>query len=256
MADGLRAARRAAPDFAAAARVRFIETSPRLRAAQAAKVPGAAWHDTLDTVPDGAFLLLANEFLDALPVRQFVRRGGGWTERYVQDGAWRELPAGAPPGREAADGQVVEINEASRAFVAEVAARLARHSGAALFIDYGPLRSAPGDSLQAIAAKRMADPLGTPGSADLTAHVDFADLARVARRNGAAVQGPVTQGAFLTALGLVPRTESLARENPARAAALREAALRLADNRAMGALFKVMAVTSPGCPALPGVSRD
>lgn len=253
MADALRAARRAVPGFASAARVHFIETSPRLRAAQAAKVAGATWHETLATVPDGPFLLLANEFLDALPIRQFIRRGFAWTERYVGDGAWHERPADPPSGRDAADGQVIEVNEASRGFVEAVAARAVRRQGAALFIDYGPVRSAPGDSLQAIADKRMVDPLAPPGSADLTAHVDFADLADVARRAGAAVQGPVAQGAFLAALGLVQRTEALARANPGKAGALRTAASRLAGQGEMGALFKVMAVTPPNCPALPGL---
>jgi SAM-dependent MidA family methyltransferase len=130
---------------------------------------------------------------------------------------------------------------------------LARHPGAALFLDYGPQRSAAGDSLQALARKRPVDPLLHAGTADLTAHVDFADLAGIARQHGASVQGPVPQGAFLTSLGLLQRTASLSRDRPAaEAKALTESSRRLADPEAMGQLFKVMAVCAPNCPALPG----
>jgi NADH dehydrogenase [ubiquinone] 1 alpha subcomplex assembly factor 7 len=257
MADARRAIGRAAPGFAASLRVHLIETSPRLRAAQAARLPDAVWHADLSTVPIGPTILLGNEFLDALPIRQFVRRGAGWTERFVASGQWVERQADAacvPPDRGAAEGDIVEVNEAARAFVAAVAERLARHAGAALFLDYGPERSAAGDSLQALAKKRPVDPLVQAGSADLTAHVDFADLAAVARSGGAQVQGPIPQGVFLTALGLFQRTEILGRgRGTAEAAALIEAARRLAEPAAMGHLFKAMAVCCAGCPGLPGL---
>ena len=256
MADALRAVRRTAPDFAAALRVHFIETSPRLRAAQAARVGEATWHDDLAAVPVGPMILLANEFLDALPIRQFVRRGSGWTERFIAAGQWVEQAVEAavvPPGRAVAEGEVVELNEPARAFIAAVGDRLAQNAGVALLLDYGPERSAAGDSVQALARKRPVDPLLRAGSADLTAHVDFADLAGIAREQGALVQGPVVQGAFLTSLGLFLRVERLARERPAKeAAALIEAARRLADPGAMGDLFKVMAIGPAGCPSLPG----
>jgi NADH dehydrogenase [ubiquinone] 1 alpha subcomplex assembly factor 7 len=257
MADARRAIGRAAPGFAAALRVHLIETSPRLRAAQAARLPDAIWHADLSTVPTGPMILLGNEFLDALPIRQFVRRGEGWAERFVASGQWIEQAADAvcvPSDRAAAEGEIVELNEAARAFVAAVAGRLAGHPGAALFLDYGPERSAAGDSLQALAKKRPVDPLVQAGSADLTAHVDFADLALVARAGGAQVQGPIPQGVFLTALGLFQRTERLVRgRGPAEAAALIEATRRLAEPAAMGHLFKAMAVCSAGCPALAGL---
>jgi NADH dehydrogenase [ubiquinone] 1 alpha subcomplex assembly factor 7 len=257
MADACRAIRRAAPDFAAVLNIHLIETSPRLRAAQASRLTGATWHHDLGSVPATPMILLANEFLDALPIRQFVRRGAGWTEKFVAAGQWIEQPAGAgavPPDRAAADGEVVEVNQPARDFIAAVAQRAARHPVAALFVDYGPEHSAAGDSLQALAQKRPVDPLVHAGSADLTAHVDFADLAGVARRHGAGVQGPVPQGPFLTALGLFQRTERLARDRPPeRAAALIEAARRLAEPDAMGHLFKVMAVCSASCPPLPGL---
>jgi SAM-dependent MidA family methyltransferase len=113
MADALRAVRKVAPGFAAALQIHLVETSPRLRVAQAARVPRATWHDSLETVPAAPMILLANEFLDALPIRQFVRRGEGWTERFVADGAWIEAPADAaavPHGRDVAEGKVVEVN--------------------------------------------------------------------------------------------------------------------------------------------------
>ncbi len=258
MADALRAIRRAAPDFAAALSVHLIETSPRLRVTQARVVPDATWHSDLATVPAQPMILLANEFLDALPIRQFVRRGTGWTERFVDAGSWTEQPADpadVPAGRNATEGGVVEVNEPARGFVSAVAERFRRHVGAALFLDYGPERSAAGDSLQALADKRPIDPLSPPGSADLTAHVDFADLAVIARSESASVQGPVPQGPFLAALGLFQRTERLARNrSPEQAVALVEAARRLAEPAAMGQLFKVMAVCSAACPPLPGLA--
>lgn len=256
MADALRAVRLAAPDFCAILRVHLIETSPRLRVAQASRFPGATWHHDLSTLPAQPMILVANEFLDALPIRQFVRRGQGWTERFVQGGQWVEQPADAaevPAGRVAAEGDIVEVNEPARGFIGAIGARLMRNQGVALFLDYGPEHSAAGDSLQALARKRPVDPLVHAGSADLTAHVDFADLAGVARASGAIVQGPVAQGPFLEALGLFQRTERLARNlAPAQASALIEAAGRLADPAAMGHLFKVMAVCSAACPPLPG----
>jgi SAM-dependent MidA family methyltransferase len=257
MADALRAVSRAAPDFAAALILHLIETSPRLRAVQAACLPAACWHDSLAGVPRGPLLVLANEFLDALPIRQFVRRGDGWSERFVGAAGFEEhpvvLPDGLPWARFAGEGEVVELCEPARAFVADLAGRVMRDGGAALLLDYGPERSAPGDSLQALAGGRPADPLVAPGDADLTAHVDFAALAGVAREAGAAVHGPLPQGVFLARLGLFQRTSRLARgQPPARAAALVEAAQRLAEPHRMGQLFKVLAVSRPDCLVLPG----
>jgi NADH dehydrogenase [ubiquinone] 1 alpha subcomplex assembly factor 7 len=258
MADALRAVRLAAPDFAASVRVHLIETSPRLRGVQAFRLPDATWHDALADVPEGPMILVANEFLDALPIRQFVRRGDGWTERFVAGSAWVECGADAgdvPAGRAATEGEVVEVNAPARAFVGAVAARLGRQPGAALLVDYGPARSAAGDSLQALADKRPVSPLTVAGSADLTAHVDFADLVMVARGCGVGVQGPESQGSFLTALGLSQRTDRLVRGRPDQADGLIAAARRLVDPAAMGELFKVLGLRSPGCPALPGLAE-
>ncbi len=252
MADALRAASRVAPRFRTALRLHLVETSPRLRAQQAALLPNAAWHDGVDDVPPGPMILLANEFLDALPIRQFVRRGAGWAERFVDGGAMVEQPA-APLCRAAMEGEVVEVCEAAEAVVVGVAQRVVRDGGAALFLDYGPAHSAPGDSLQALRQGRPADPLADPGAADLTAHVDFEALARVARAAGAAVHGPVPQGPLLAALGLFQRTGRLAQTlPPVRAAAMVQAAQRLAEPDRMGRLFKALAICHPDLPTPPG----
>ncbi len=255
MADALRAIRRMVPDFAAALQLHLVENSPRLRTVQAAKLPGAIWHDTLDTLPRGPLLLLANEFLDALPIRQFVRRGSGWAERYVADGAFTEQPAAALD-RAADDGEVVEVDEVAITLTTALAERIAAQGGAALFIDYGPATSAPGDSLQALRGGTAANPLADPGSADLTAHVDFAALAQAARSVGAAVHGPLPQGLFLARLGLFQRTGALARtQQPATASRLLESAKRLAEPDQMGRLFKVLAVCHPALPLPAGFSE-
>ncbi len=234
MADALRAW--AAPS------VHFIESSHRLRAEQAARVPHAQWHDALENLPEGPVILLANEFLDVLPVRQFIRREAGWMERYVQDGAYVELPVAYDLPDDPV-GAVREVNEAALDFVRALAAR----GGIGLFIDYGPMASAPGESVQAIRAGKYADPLEAPGHADLTAHVDFAAITRAAH-----AQGPVKQNAFLTALGLYQRSDILAQRHPHRADDLKLAVQRLTAPEAMGSLFKVLAVCPETLPTLPG----
>ncbi len=252
MRDALRAAGQAAPAFRAAVRVHLVESSARLRAAQAGLVPDAVWHGAAAEIPGGPMILLANEFLDALPIRQFVRRGAGWTERHVRDGALVEIAA-TGPDRAAAEGEVVEVNEAGLELVSGLAGRLAAQGGAALFLDYGPAAGAPGDSLQALRGGRPADPLAEPGAADLTAHVDFGAVAAAARGRGAVVHGPLAQGVFLARLGLFQRTGVLARtQPPARAAGLVQAAQRLAEPDRMGGLFKALAVCQPGLPMAPG----
>ena len=282
MADALRAIATAAPAFRAALSVHLIETSPRLRAIQAERLPGAVWHDGLETLPDAPLLLLANEFLDALPIRQFVRRSGQWFERFVDGGRFLECAATPSPTlpRFAGEGEgvavaidslpceagegwgggspiTVEICEPAIALARCLGTRLAARPGAALFLDYGPEHSAPGDSLQALRDGRPTDPLSEPGTADLTAHVDFAAFASAARDAGATTHGPLPQGIFLSRLGLFQRTGRLARtQPPSRAAELLEAARRLAEPNRMGRLFKALAVCHPSCPPPPGFEAD
>ena len=212
MADALRAVARAAPEFRAAARVHLIETSPRLRAVQRERIGDAIWHAAIETVPDGPTIVLGNEFLDALPIRQFVRRGNGWTERFVGSECVFEASSNFESAIETDDGAIVERCEAAEAMSASLAARLVRHSGAALFLDYGPEVTTPGDSLQAIAGGRPADPFGPIGSADLTAHVDFARF----RRDG---EGSGSGGARPHPARIVPRaTGIVSADQPTRAA--------------------------------------
>ncbi len=249
MQDALRAIRQMAPAFHAALSLHLVETSPRLRVVQAERLE-AAWHDRLEDIPPGPMILLANEFLDALPIRQWVRRNGLWIERYVADGAFVECLSAEDLGG-APDGRVIERCDVAHDLMRHLAARLGRDGGAALFLDYGPEHSAPGDSLQALRDGRPADPLADPGKADLTAHVDFAALAASAAPLG--VVGPVPQGLFLARLGLFQRTDRLARGQDLQTAMrLVAASRRLAEPDGMGRLFKAMALCHPSLPTPPG----
>lgn len=234
-------------------RVHLVEGSPVLREVQRERVPGAVFHDDLASVPEDApMLLVANEFLDALPVRQLVRTGEGWRERMVALGENESFVFSAGPNpmdeavppdrREAKPGTILETNPGAAAVMDEVARRLARQGGAALFVDYGYLAPRFGSTLQAVHAHRKVDPLAHPGSADLTALVDFATLAQVAQAGGAQWLSATTQGAWLRALGIEARAASLGGENVARD--LR----RLVHSDEMGDLFKVMALGGGGWP--------
>ncbi len=251
MQDALRAARQMAPAFAQAAEIHLVETSPVLRAMQKGRLGAAvaAWHDRLEELPEAPTLLLGNEFLDALPIRQLIRRGGAWRERWVAGGAFAEQPTELDPGP-APEGEVREVAEAAQAVAAWCARRVARHGGAALFLDYGPAESGPGDSLQAMQAGRRAEPLAPPGSVDLTAHVDFAALSRAAA--GARVHGPIPQGVFLARLGLNARSAMLARAEPSHARAILSAAQRLLLPESMGRLFKAICIAHPALPVPEG----
>lgn len=225
MADALRLLRRVAPACHAAARVHLIETSPRLRACQNAALKDATpnpagWHAGLASLPEGPpVVLLANEFVDALPIRQFVRRGQGWAERFVQAGRFVEQAAALPSGhpalaRPVPEGSVLETCQPALDFVHALAGRLQRARGAALLIDYGYDAPAWGDSLQALREGRPADPLCNPGTADLTAHVDFASMAQAA--GGVDVWGSVKQGIFLQPSGWARAASSLRGRLPVR----------------------------------------
>lgn len=261
MADALRALR-LVPQLRAVATVHLVETSPALRVIQEKTLSLAGmpvfWHERFEDVPDGAVLVVANELFDALPIRQFVRLAGQFRERVVGVGERGQLAFGIGPGvlpegdlppslRGAADGSVVEISPASVALMTGLAARIARDGIAALVIDYGHVRSGFGDTFQAMRRHGFADPLACPGEADLTAHVDFASLARAARAAGAVPHGAVEQGAFLKALGIDQRAESLMKGKDAvTAAAIAAGRARLVEEGQMGSLFKVLAVTRPG----------
>lgn len=252
--DALQAARR----FGLETRPHFVEGSTALKAAQLDLHPDAVWHADLSTLPtDGPLLIVANEFLDALPVRQLVKAASGWRERMVGlvDGRLapivgdRPMDAAIPADRrDAPEGAILETCPAAAAVLYEVAGRLASQGGAALFIDYGHAEPRLGSSLQAVRAHRMVDPFAAPGEADLTAHVDFSALAPIAQSRGVRWLGTVEQGRFLRLLGIDARADALARARPDEAAAIATARDRLIGEGQMGALFKVMGLAAAHWP--------
>lgn len=257
MHDALRAAR-VMPGFLDAARVHLVETSPRLRAEQAARLGGheVRWHEDIATLPDdGPLMVVANEFFDALPVHHYERTPEGWRERLVvvSDGALAfaavgdvldDVPdwaAGAPVGA------VIELAPARAAYAAELAGRIATQGGALLIIDYGHAQPGMGETLQAVKGHQRVDVFHQPGMSDLTAHVDFTALAQAIAAVGLEVYGPVRQGDFLNALGLQARLDALLRRADARQKImLKRGAKRLADPAQMGHLFKVLAAVPKG----------
>ena len=271
MADALRAAR-LVPSFVEAAKVQLVEVSPGLRKQQKTALQDCGapiqWRNSLERVPRGPALIIANEFLDALPVRQFVRKGKGWHERCVIANAKGALGFGVAK-RQAAEGQaisgifgpsvkpgeIVETRPAADELIAGLAQRAKRDPVAALIIDYGHTASAPGDTLQAVRRHDHVSPLEAPGSTDLTAHVDFAQLAAAAEAQGLSVWGPVTQRMFLLTLGLAERCQALLDgANPQEAELIVSGAGRMVNSDQMGDLFKVLALATPSLPAPPALA--
>lgn len=254
MSDILRAAR-LAPGFLAAVELWLVEVSEPLRAVQAERLADAAprWARSLAEVPEGApLLLVANELLDCLPARQFVRTDKGWAERMVGLDASGDLAFGlgalsaanvSTPSGEA--GQVLEQSPAQAAFGTEVGGRIARDGGAALLVDYGRLEPDFGDTLQALRGHRKESPLTAPGEADLTIHVDFPAVLEAARAEGAGAAA-MCQGEFLTRLGVRQRAEALARARPDRADQIARQLDRLIGDDQMGRLFKVACIHPRG----------
>jgi NADH dehydrogenase [ubiquinone] 1 alpha subcomplex assembly factor 7 len=294
MADALRATR-SVTAFRAVLSVHLVETSPMLRALQERTLADAGvqvtWHAAIEDVPEGRTIAIANEFVDALPVDQFVKDRDGWHARMVGLRDNRLAFALSPdpfPGRTPADrpslsaftrvhspsktgvnalkdalwtgvnalrdapaGALIEVRQDRP--IAILAERIARHGGAALLIDYGHTRSGFGDTLQAVRDHKFADPLADPGEADLTTQVDFAALARTAIRAGARAHGPLSQGEFLRRLGIEARAARLQQAATPRQAGNIDAALtRLTAPDQMGELFKVLALTDPGLGLPPG----
>ena len=226
-----------------AAKVHFVEMSPVLREAQLEKVPDATWHDSVASLPAMPTLLVANEFFDALPIRQFERRSGVVFERrVVADG--KGLSIGLLPSaiRMSHDG-VMEDSTIRNAIATHLGDHLKTVGGAGLIIDYGHLQSALGDTLQAMKSHGFCAITDHPGEADVTSHVDFEALGKGFIKGGAKVSGVMTQGAFLKAMGLTARTEVLSRKATGETKQnLIAASERLAHDDQMGQLFKVMAV--------------
>ncbi len=258
-ADALRAMSR----YGLTPEVHFVEGSTELKRLQLAAVPQAQFHADLSSVPfDGPLLLVANEFLDALPVRQLIMAPDGWREvmlasdeagAFVPVAGRQPMDAAVPEARRAAEvGTVIETCPAAAAIVFEAAGRLAEQGGAALFIDYGHTVPRTGSTLQAVSRHTKIDPFSAPGEADLTAHVDFAILADIAQSRGARWLGTVSQGQFLRALGIEARAEALAGFAPQHRDTLVRALHRLTGDDEMGTLFKVMALSGADWPEAVG----
>jgi NADH dehydrogenase [ubiquinone] 1 alpha subcomplex assembly factor 7 len=260
MQDMLRAAK-LRPEFLDAAQVFLVETSGRLRHEQQRRLRDAGiaprWADKFADVPAAPTLIVANEFFDCLPIRQFTRVETGWRERLVgvESGALAFTFAGTPPPPSinlpdksaAAVGDIFEINDGAETLTEDISRALAANGGRALIIDYGHLNGGFGDTLQSIRAHAFWPVLASPGKADITAHVNFERLVAVAFAAGAAAFGPVSQGAFLERLGVGARLERLAAGKSAEEAAdLFAGAHRISSPAQMGELFKVMCLSAPG----------
>ena len=235
--DTLRVLRRAGFE----GEVHLVESSPALRELQAKRLPEAQFHDSLEKLPAAPLLLAANEFFDALPIRQFVEG----RERHV-------VLAGGGFAFDR-DGAIVEQSPVREELSERLGKRLAANGGAAIVIDYGYASGEQGDTLQAIRGHKFSYALDHPGEQDLTAHVDFAALADAARRGGALVSRIASQGTWLETLGIGARAMALAAKNPQDTEAIAAARRRLCDEEEMGQLFKVMAIRSPNFPEVAGL---
>ena len=263
MADMLRATRRV-PGFHDALEVHLVEASPVLRKRQTEAVPAAVTHhDTFDTVPEAPLFLVANEFFDALPIRQFLRDGPSWRERVIglQDDALvlglsdRTNPEALTDRlTDTTEGDIVELCPSAAPLAADIGRRITEHGGVGLIVDYGDWRSL-GDTLQAVKGHEAADLLGTPGSADLTAHVDFEVIAQAC---APAITTRLTpQGIFLERLGITQRAQALAQSLKGDALETHIAAhRRLTHPDEMGTLFKAIAIIEKDSPLLPALLHD
>ena len=269
MTDMLRALR-STSDFLESLDVVLVEASAKLESMQRERLADAPvpvrwvrqWSEIAGSRP---LFVVANEFFDTLPIRQFVMTERGWCERMVisRNDALAfalspqvvALPPNQKNRRDAAVGAVYEICPAASSLTEEIGNRIAANGGAALIIDYGHMGQGYGDTLQAVRQHARDDVLAAPGEADLSAHVDFSALADGALRGGTCTHGPVTQGGFLRALGIEARGENLIRTNPERAAEIEAAVARLTAAETMGTLFKVLAITAPNAPIPTGFDQ-
>ena len=264
--DALRAAK-LAPEFREAIDVVLVDACPALVTRQQARLAdagvGVRWQSQFDeSLGDRPLFLIANEFFDALPIRQFVKTARGWCENMVALDANQNLalalspdplPLDVPAERSVAtDGAVYETSPASTALAEELGRAIATHGGAALIVDYGYSVAGFGDTLQAVGEHQFRDVLATPGEIDLSAHVDFDAIARAAERGGAVSYGPLAQGELLAGLGILDRMMALRRRNPGGQAEIATAVDRLINPDQMGTLFKALAILPKGAPKPPG----
>ncbi|MGI9389835.1 MAG: class I SAM-dependent methyltransferase [Boseongicola sp.] len=261
LSDILRAAAQF-PGFADAAEIHLVETSPVLREVQSKTIDApVVHHDTLESIPAGPFFLVANEFFDALPIRQFVRDGDSWRERVVGLDDNNKLSFGLSDVtdpeflrsrlEDTSAGDLVEYSLQAEMIADKIGRRICRDNGVAMIMDYGNWRSL-GDTLQAIRRHRPVSSLELPGEADVTAHVDFETIAAAAAPAQHSELTP--QGVFLERLGITARAQVLARGLTEKALESHIAAhRRLTHPDEMGNLFKVMAVFAPDTPVPPGL---
>ncbi len=273
-ADLLRAGKRV-PSFLKACRLHLVETSPVLRETQKKTLEKApvpiTWHSDGNSLPDDApLLILANEFFDALPIRQIQRTAQGWRERLLGiDPISGALGLTLAPGpgpiealidpdlrQRAKPGRVVELAPMAWRIAGEISTRIARQGGAALIFDYGYEGPATGDTLQAVKAHKPCPILETPGEADLTAHVDFTALSKAVVESGCRASPITTQGTFLQSLGIDIRTRNLMQAAGSNAPQIAIARDRLIGADGMGTLFKVLGLAAPSMPPLPGLETD
>ncbi len=267
MKDALRAARMR-PDFMTAVHVHLVESNIHLRAQQREalqEIAAPTWHDDLTHIPNGPTLVIANEFFDCLPIRQFMLTERGWCERKIGlDDAEAftfllhptpllDIAPLGPAAKTASEGDIIETCASADSMIETIAARLSAHAGRALILDYGYAQPGTGDTLQALKRHHYTDALKNPGQVDLTAHVNFAALADRAGEHGMQVQGPIDQGAFLKALGIDVRAEALAKAaTPSQQQNITQAVTRLCDAAQMGTLFQVLEISSPSLPPATG----
>ena len=259
MTDILRATQ-IVPGFHTAAQIVLVEASSHLRAMQAKVVPTATFIHRAADLPDQFTLLVANEFFDALPIRQFVRASNTWRERVVglrgtelTMGLSDTMSPAFLDGRamEIQDGQLTEYCPSLPKVIADLALPIGQHGGAALIFDYGDWGSL-GDTLQAVRQHQKTDPLDHPGKCDLTAHVDFEQIATSSK---AILHTRLTpQGLFLERLGITDRARALSKTLSGPLLDQHIAAhRRLTHPDEMGTLFKVIGLLPPDAPALPGL---
>jgi NADH dehydrogenase [ubiquinone] 1 alpha subcomplex assembly factor 7 len=246
--------------------VHFVETSEALRAKQANAVPQAVFYNAIDELPDnGPLIIVANEFFDALPVRQLVATHSGWRERVVARDKGTKFTA--MPGSRAMDNlvpdefrnapvdSIYETSPEASGIMYELTSRLSRQGGVLLVIDYGYPKPGLGSTLQAVKDHHFADPFQDPGDRDLTAHVNFLELANLAKMRDLTISGPVDQGAWLRILGIHQRAATLAEASPDRGDEIFAALNRLTSEDEMGTLFKVLAVTAREWPQPEGFNQ-
>jgi NADH dehydrogenase [ubiquinone] 1 alpha subcomplex assembly factor 7 len=272
MADALRALRVLPPLYQTLS-VHLVEINPVLREKQRAALSGMRsieWHSSIDEVPEGPAIIFANEYFDVLPIHQAVKCETGWHERTIELDPSGKLAFAAAPDplprfevllppliRAAPVGAVFEWRPDAE--IMKIATRVRDQDGAALIIDYGHVRSDAGDTFQAIARHSFTDPLKAPGQADVTAHVDFQALSRAAEDLGARVHGPVTQGEFLTRLGIEQRALTLMSKASHEVSEDVSSALKrlIGGGRGgMGSMFKVLGISEPNLDELPGLSDE